>query len=166
MNFFSFLITGLGLLLAVATVSARAIDMHAYALKPLDVKEDSFESLRGRVDVLMFFEPECSWCFKQTRLLNQLQRECSGFRAAAIGINGSKRDLKRELLKQRPDFPAFQINKALQADIGKIQGTPLMLFLDGDGQFVSYSRGYQRKPAMTALLDQFSPDYCRAENKS
>lgn len=156
----------LSLCLLLLSVFAQSTDLHTYGLKPLDGHTHSFESLRGDIDVLMFFEPECTWCFKQTRVLNQLQKECPNFRAAAIGINGSRRDLKKELQRQRPDFPAFQINKALLSDIGEIHGTPLVMFLDEKGQFISYSRGYQKQPKLTALLDQYSPDYCHEQNKS
>ena len=137
--------------------------MLRYDLSALSASETTvFQDLRGQVDVLMFFEPDCEWCFRQVRLINQMQEECADLMAVGIGINGSRRNLLAELQRMRPEFPAYQISRELQDDIGEIEGTPLMIFVDDEGNFQTYTRGYQKREVFEPLLTELKPDFCNA----
>ncbi|MCH2191006.1 MAG: hypothetical protein MK188_08795 [Gammaproteobacteria bacterium] len=142
-------------------VHASSVDLHIYDLDPLSGSETpSFESLRGKIDTLVFFEPECSWCFKQARVLNKLQQDCRSFGAAAIGVNGSIRDLKKTVQSMRLDFYSYQINSELQKDLGKVEATPLLIFLNEQGEYASYVRGYQNRDKLGEILRNLNPNYC------
>ena len=146
----------------LALAETAAIDMLSYDLRPLNELSHASElhELRGELDVLVFFEPDCSWCFKQTQLINHMYQECPDFKAAAIGVNGSRRSLMQEVLRLRPDFPAYQIDANMLAELGAVEGTPLMIFVDDHGDFLTYTRGYQKREIFESLLKTFNPEFC------
>ena len=45
----------------------------------------------------------------------------------------------------RLDFHSYQINRALQKDLGDVEATPLIIFLDLKGEYASHVRGYQNQ---------------------
>lgn len=125
-----------------------------YSLKRLD--KPSSESLvghRGKPVLMLFFEPECSWCFKQVRVINNLPSSCrESFTALAVGVNGGKSDLKRELQRLRPTFPAYQASPELIEDIGGVPATPFALLGSADGEFHSWMRGFMPESKLRAGL--------------
>ncbi len=138
-----------GLLLAAANPS-----LLDYSLKRLD--EPSSESLgghRGKPVLMLFFQPECNWCFKQVRVINALPGNCrESFTALAVGVNGGRSDLKRELQKLRPEFPAYQASPQLLSDLGGVPATPFALLGSADGAFHSWMRGYIPESKLRASL--------------
>lgn len=152
------LLFGLGLQLP----AQAAIDMHSYALRPLTAgNPQPFTELRGQVGLLLLFEPDCGWCVRQTRVLNALQRDCPAFTAAGIGVNASRRSLLQAVQQLRPDFSTYQISRQLLQDLGSVPGTPLMIYLDQQGIFKTYSRGYLPRERLEPLLTGFNPQFCR-----
>ena len=86
--------------------------------------------------------------------MNQIQDECSDFQAIGVGVNGSRNDLQLELREMRANYPAYQISPALQAEVGKVVGTPLMLVADKLGQFTQHLQGYQKADALIPVLGE------------
>lgn len=154
-------LAGLCLLLALPLTTAAA-DLMQYELRSLDRagSEDALDIYRGTPTLMIFFEPECAWCLRQMRVLNKLVDECDNFQALAIGANGTRSDLLSTLNRMRPDFPSYQISRQLEADIGKVETTPLMLIADDHGEFVTYMRGYQKEEILVPALQEFIPGYC------
>lgn len=140
------------------------IDLHQYSLRPLQAGNSrSYTELRGQVDLLLLFEPECVWCVRQTRVVNALQQDCPAFAAAGIGVNASRRSLLKSVQQLRPEFSTFQISVPLQRDLGEVPGTPLMIYLDQQGMFKTYSRGYLPRERLEPLLMRLNPQFCRGQ---
>ena len=92
---------------------------------------------------VLFFEPNCSWCFKQTQVFNQYLRNCSNaVEVFGLGVNGSRQELKAESWRLRARFPLYMASSELVADLGKIDATPLTILFDGQGDVVTYAKGY------------------------
>jgi peroxiredoxin len=81
-------------------MSGAAIAVAAY-VAGLGAAQQGDVAVRGGVSVLMFFVPECPYCDRQARVLNELQRECRDLHAVAIGINGDRRALQQEAARMR-----------------------------------------------------------------
>lgn len=143
-----------GCLLLIAAGDAQSTDLLNYELRSLDeVGTRSLETLRGTPTVMMFFEPACSWCLKQTRVLNELRRQCDGLNVVAIGVNGDRRSLLDTASRMRAQFPVFQISARMQSDIGRIEGTPLLMFADSTGNYGRHFRGYQQLDRLTSAIE-------------
>ncbi len=147
---------------APVVVPAQSVDLLKYTLQSLDevATEHDLDQYTGKPTILIFFEPECSWCLRQTRVLNELVASCENFQAIAIGVNGTRRALQNTLRRLRAEFPAYQISRTLQEDIGEVEATPLMLLADDTGAFVTHMRGYQRTEVLVPALENFVPGYC------
>jgi thiol-disulfide isomerase/thioredoxin len=128
------------------------VDILDYRLRDL-LSSDAMELdvFRGGVSVLMFFEPDCPYCFRQARVLNQLQRECPDLHPVAIGLNGDRRALQKEAGRMRAEFPVLEIDERLQSDLGKVEATPLMLVGDRSGMLVTWLHGLQSAAVLRSL---------------
>jgi hypothetical protein len=149
--------------LALAALPAEAeVDILDYRLREL-LSSDAMELdvFRGGISVLMFFEPGCSYCYRQARVLNQLQRECGDLHPIAIGMNGDRRALQEEAQRMRAEFPVLEIDARLQSDIGRVEATPLMLVGNRDGLLVTWLRGLQSAATLRALLERVDSAVCR-----
>jgi len=112
---------------------------------------------RGVPLLIMFFEPDCSWCYRQVKVLNTLSKTCdSDFSMVAVGVNGSRAELLKTYQKSKPKFPAYQISQQLQKVIGKIKATPFMLLVDGQGLPLSWFIGYLPKDKLVDNLQQYT----------
>ena len=150
------------LLLTLASVPAlAAVDMLSYLLRDLRTTDDiDLESYRGKISLLMFFEPDCEYCLREARVLNTLLADCPGLQPVAIGINGSRSALQQHMRRMRADFPVLQINEQFQDDIGEVIGTPLLLLSDHDGALVTWLRGYQSESVLRELIARIDPETC------
>src|SRR5210317_819288 len=82
-------------LLIYRPVMAVDIDLMHYAVADLQTGEStSLEQFRGKPTILLIFEPGCRYCARQARILNGMLDNCSDFQAVAIGLNGSRRNLR------------------------------------------------------------------------
>lgn len=148
-------IGGTFVVLLLLCQAAFAIDLLEYELKDLTGTEvHDLGQYRGDTILFIFFQPDCSFCVKQSRVLSQIQEECADFQAIAVGVNGSRSDLQLELRKMRATYPAYEISPALQSEVGKVEGTPLMLIGDKDGNFISHVQGYQQMDSLIPLLEE------------
>ena len=84
------------LLLAGGPINAQeaAPSLLGFELRSLQAPEvHSLERYRGRPLLMVFFQPECTWCLRQFKAINQLSKSCeSGFEAVAIGFRGNRRE--------------------------------------------------------------------------
>ncbi|MBX2848611.1 MAG: conjugal transfer protein TraF [Acidiferrobacterales bacterium] len=133
---------------------ALAVDLLNYQLKELNgIESHHLERYRGDTVLMVFFQPDCSFCVKQSKVLNQIQEKCADFQVIGVGVNGSRNDLQVELRAMRANYPAYQISPALQAEVGKVVGTPLMLIANKNGQFTQHLQGYQQIDVLTPELE-------------
>jgi thiol-disulfide isomerase/thioredoxin len=144
-----------------AAPSLAVVDMLQYVLRDLRTTgEVDLADYRGKISLLMFFEPDCEYCLRETRVLNTLVADCPGLQPIAIGVNGSRAALQQHMRRMRTDFPVAQINEQFQADIGEIIGTPLLLLSDRDGALVTWLRGYQSESVLRELIGRIDPATC------
>ena len=118
----------------------------------------SLERYKGRPVLLVFFQPDCNWCLKQFRVVNELSNQCDNFEAIAIGIHGNRSDLRKELRRLRPSFPAYQASPRLIDTLGDLITTPLSLLGDRDGNFVNWIRGYADQDQLRAFIVKGTED--------
>jgi thiol-disulfide isomerase/thioredoxin len=139
------------------------VDILDYRLRDL-LSSDAMELdvFRGGVTIIMFFEPGCPYCFRQARVLNQLQRECPALNPVAVGLNGDRRALQKEAGRMRAEFPVLEIDERLQRDIGKIEATPLMLVGDRSGMLVTWLHGLQSAAVLRSLIERVDSTACRS----
>ena len=145
--------------------TAGAPSLLDYALKRLDAPEvESLRQFEGKPVLMMFFEPECSWCFRQVRTLNAMGQRCtSGFQALAVGVNGNRSDLKKELRRLRPDFPAFEASPALLEALDGVPATPFTLIGDAKGDYLNWTRGYLPEADLEIFLAGQGIQVCATE---
>jgi hypothetical protein len=153
------------LLFAIAALACGAslaeVDILDYRLRELlSPDEMELDVFRGGVSILMFFEPDCPYCFRQARALNELQRECQDVHPVAIGVNGDRAALQKEARRMRAEFPVLQIDARLQHDIGEVVATPLLLVGDRSGMLVTWLRGLQSADVLHDLLTRIDESAC------
>lgn len=148
----------LSLILLVVPVGAAVAgdnpSLLAYELKRLDVPEvEALDRFEGKPLLLVFFEPECSWCYRQVKAINALGARCdNGFQALAIGVNSNRAGLQKELRRLRPDFPAYQASAELLDALGGVPATPFTLLGDSNGTYLNWMRGYQDEASLERFL--------------
>lgn len=149
---------------ALPAWSGEAETLLDFELRSLEGPErHSLQQYRGTPVMMMFFEPDCSWCFKQFRVFNQLSDECAGsVRLVAVGVNGSRRELLSEYRKSKPQFPTYQASASLLDAIGGVPATPFTLVADAQGQPLGWLRGYMGASRLKALIQQQFGESCTA----
>ena len=147
------------LLLAVAGPAAAedaSASLLGFELRSLEAPEyHSLERYRGKPVLMVFFQPDCTWCQRQFRAINELAETCDyAFEAMAVGFRGNRGELRKELRRLRPEFPAYQASPALMDSIGSIDATPLILIGDSSGKLVTWLRGYIPSDELVVSLQQ------------
>ncbi len=138
---------------AVAVTAAQGPDLLAYELKRLDtVATEDLKQFRGKPVLMMFFEPDCTWCLRQAREIEQVTKRCNGVQSIVVGANGSRTALKMWLRRMAVDAPAYQISKRLSQDIGGVATTPITLVADATGAYQGFLRGYKKIDELVAAL--------------
>ena len=92
--------------------------------------------------LVLFFEPNCSWCFKQAKVFDQLAAACPQLTIFGLGVNGSRIALQKEAWRLRVAFPLWMASQSMLASTGSIKSTPLSLLLDDAGEIVFSAKGY------------------------
>lgn len=144
---------------AQAEGARYGINVLDYALEDLatgDVVE--LATLRGRVPMLMFFEPGCALCERQARILQKLAAACAAIRPLAIGVHGDAAQLLAALEGLRPGFRAFLADDKLLRDIGELPPAPALLLGDRSGDLVTYFTGLQDAAALADALAPLAPE--------
>ena len=84
------------LLIGIASAQASALNLLQYQHENL--RSGQLESLinhNGDISLMMFFEPNCAWCYKQVKAFNQISTQCRQVSITALGINGKRHQLKK-----------------------------------------------------------------------
>ena len=133
--------------------TASLLDFELRSLQEPDVH--SLIRYQGKPVLMLFFQPDCGWCFRQVRVINELAEQCDdGFEAVAVGVRGSRGELRKELRRIRQDFPAYQASPRLLEALGGVETTPLMLVGDDEGDLVTWMRGYIATDRLHTVLDE------------
>ena len=145
--------SGTLVLLALFSTKSFAVDLLNYQLKDLkSVETHNLDQYRGNTFLMIFFQPDCPFCVKQSKVINEIQAECSDFQAIGVGVNSSRSDPQVDARKMRADYPTYEISAPLQAEVGKVVGTPLMLVADKQGVFTEHLQGYQKMDSLIPIL--------------
>jgi thioredoxin-related protein len=115
----------------------------------------SLQEFQGRRTFLVFFEPDCPWCVKQMRALEELGQQCpERIQTVTAGVHGKLPEYRRLLRVAGTDQPAFMASNRLVAAIGGVTATPYTLFLDARGQPTHRLQGYIPAPEMRVWLEE------------
>ena len=141
------------LLIGITSAQGSALNLLQYQHENL--RSGQLESLtdhNGDINLMMFFEPNCAWCYKQIKAFNQISTQCRQVSITALGINGKRHQLKKDLWRLKPQFPAFIANAGMIAEIGAIPATPITLIIDKQGHYIDHLRGYISSDKVLAQL--------------
>lgn len=134
---------------AMGNGSASILDFQLRSLQEPEVH--SLTMYEGKPVVLVFFQPECNWCAKQVRAINSLREQCD-FEALAVGVGGSRVELRKELRHLRPAFPAYQASPELIEELGGVVATPFTLLGNPNGEFLNWGRGFLPEKELQKLM--------------
>ena len=145
-----------------ASAETGSASLLAFELRSLEEPEvHSLSQYRGKPLLMVFFQPECSWCLRQFKTINELSEACDHtFGAIAVGFRGNRSELRSEVRRLRPDFPAYQASPLLLESVGEIDATPLILVGDSTGAFVTWLQGYIPPGQLLTTLSQAGPVQC------
>jgi thioredoxin-related protein len=103
----------------------------------------SFAQYKNKKIILSFFEPECSWCYRQIVLLDKVQKQCgNNVQVILMGIHGTRQELQRDLRRIKTESPAYEASQALLNLTGDITATPITFFINTQGEITHKLRGY------------------------
>lgn len=116
------------------------------------------QPVTGQSVLLLFFEPNCSWCLKQSQVINLLAACEKQFSIAGIGVNGSRWALKKMGWQLKAKYPLYQATKSFLRLIPPIKATPTLFWVDPQGNisgqqigFIPFSRLVNQLSALTFL---------------
>lgn len=121
----------------------------------------SYVSDHGRTATplaLVFFEPECTWCARQLRDLEQRRQDDAGglsalrepvlasdgiaVRVLAVGVNGDAGELGRTLRRTGWHGPGIEAGRQLVSHLEGVPATPYWLLIDPATRSHVAIRGY------------------------
>lgn len=106
-----------------------------------------------KASMFSFFEPDCSWCFKQIKALEKIQKNCEiDLHIVLVGTNGNKQQLHRFVQKTNNIFPAVQHPTELQKLTGKIKATPTNVFFDHKQKLLAKKSGLIKIERLTNIV--------------
>lgn len=138
-----------GFCLSLSNASAQEFDVESKGIYSLSLKSlskpemVSLNTVKHKHLLISFFEPECTWCYRQLRMLNKLQQTCEdNIQSIMIGVHGTRQALQREFRLINVTLPAFETSEALLAFTGNIEATPITFLVREDGVITHKLRGY------------------------
>ena len=143
------------MLAVFATVAAaESPDLLRFEHENLRTGEtEALDDLRGQASLLLFFQPDCAWCLRQTRVIDKMLETCPhALNAAALGVHGERHQLKAELRRLRPGFPAYKTGRKMIAELQGVPATPVMLLADSSGRFSQFFSGYIPRDRLESIL--------------
>lgn len=154
--FFSKALTQLLLSLCLVTVQhVSAETFYSYPVIDLGSGESQSLSPKQPLNVVLFFEPNCSWCFKQSKVFNHYQKHCSPHvHFIGLGVNANRQALKQAAWKLNTNFPLYMASPKLLEATGKITSTPLTIVFDIKGNILAHIRGYVSANKWHQLMQQ------------
>ena len=139
------------------TPRALAVLDHVQLPSLTDDSSVSFKDFHGKFLLLNFFEPDCSWCYRQMKVFNQINTHCSRqLQPLSVGVHGDKRSLRQVLRRAKVSYPSALGTQELQQMVGGIPATPWTLIFGPEGQLLVKLRGYVK---FEQLLASF-PELC------
>ena len=138
------LLTTCTVVLFLCSITSTTVHASPISLKSLKTGERTTVIPTNEfVTIAMVYQPDCSWCKKQEKLLRQIKQECNNkVNLALIGNKGSARALKRELKYFNKSFPAYKADTKFLRKIGGIAASPTTLFFDRSGNVIAKKRGF------------------------
>lgn len=111
--------------------------------------------------IAMVFQPNCSWCKKQGKVMEQLLQTCADeLNISIVGYKASYRDLRRELKHFGKTLPALEADRRFLASINGIAATPTTLFFDENGELLLKQRGYIQADQLLDAADAMAQSNC------
>lgn len=149
-----FILTILTTILWTLPAIASASDILGYEHENLSNGQlEALDALRGKSSFLLFFQPDCKWCLKQSKTLDKMLATCPRqVNAAALGVHATRHELKKELRRLRPDYPAYKTGDRMLEELQGVPATPIMLLADEHGKFVQSFRGYVPADQLAQIL--------------
>ncbi len=145
----------------ISSISAprvTASTVFSYPVIDLNTAETLQLVSEDQLSVVIFFEPNCSWCFKQTKIFNQYIKQCNtSANFIGLGVNAKRTALKKAAWKMKADFPVYMASDELLSATGKIASTPLTLILDAKGRVVSHVKGYVNFEKWHQIIQKNTP---------
>lgn len=145
-----------------AIVSGQSL--YDFPMKRLDeISREPLVSDHGDTMLVMLFEPECSWCLKQSHAINALLRQCEDINAAAVGLHGDRQALSRTYRRFRADFPGYQASRKFIDALGGVSGTPFTLLADAEGEPLGWLQGYVPLDRLRSTVTTLTGGTCATE---
>lgn len=167
-NLSLFAMLALAVCLSIWTPSVQANDIYQQAMVRLDRTEakgnvvENLTQFRNKPMVMSFFMPNCKWCKKQHKSLKNIQKTCPNAQVVMLGVQGNYQQLKKELHKDRNQFPAYMANKEIVQAIGSKSPVPFTLVFDSQGRLAFKTTGYMPQAKLTALMLEKNIDICHS----
>jgi thiol-disulfide isomerase/thioredoxin len=152
------LAAGLALLLATAT-TARA-DWTAPVAQPSVFALRAF-ALPGAPNwmhhshspaLLVLFQPDCPFCERQFRQVEQFAARRPAVRVLAVALHGTPQALMFELRRAKATVPAYRASPELLRRLGNPATTPQVFLVDAGGHVIWQKRGLQLFDALESAL--------------
>lgn len=112
------------------------------------------QALTEALQVISFFEPQCSWCLKQSQVLNRVIEMCPNLKVNQLGTHGKTSDLKRSVYKMKTQLPTFISNRKIEKKLGWVPATPMTFLLNGEGQVLKKWRGFQTEESLMVQIEK------------
>ncbi|WP_220755262.1 thioredoxin fold domain-containing protein [Shewanella sp. KT0246] len=146
---------------ASAATNSSDLSVAQIKLKDLRTSQSSVSYHAEKPTVLMYFQPDCSWCKNQGKIITELLGECgNSVHFTLVGDKGSKSQLKRELRHFSADIPSQQSNKMFVRKSGGVKGFPTTLVLDTQGNVLAKRRGFTSETMLRKLTNELSQGEC------
>ena len=145
-----------------AITAISQVQAQPFNLKPLESSRViSDKKSNGLVTVAMIFQPDCSWCKKQGKLLELAFKQCqNSMNIALVGTKGNSRQLRKELKHYHDDIPAFIADRKFLRNIGGYQASPTTLIYNEEGKLIAKKRGFISAEKLAGALAIISHDAC------
>ena len=109
----------------------------------------------------MIYQPDCSWCKKQGKILERAFKQCqNSMNIVLVGTKGNTRQLRKELKHYHNDIPAFIADRKFLRDIGGYQASPTTLIYNEKGELIVKKRGFIPEEKLASALAVISRDSC------
>ncbi|WNO08495.1 TlpA disulfide reductase family protein [Teredinibacter sp. KSP-S5-2] len=155
-----FLIPLVWIVVLMCATTAHSKNLYDLNMESLQSGERiALQDYQGKIVLLSFFEPECTWCYRQMKAFNRIQEHCDhSVQPIAVGINGKPQRLQKEIRKAKIQYPALRATSELLNQIGEIPATPWTLVTDPQGTVLGHLRGYIPEPAIRKILGNACPE--------
>lgn len=131
-----------------------------FTLKSLQ-SEKTVEHVNDVATVTMIFQPDCSWCKKQGKILAEAFEQCqSSVNISLVGAKGSSSQLRKALKHYHKSIPAYKADSKFLRTIGGYKASPTTLIYDANGQLITKKRGFISHEKLAQALNIISNGDC------